>query len=809
MDLNELIQSYKKDKISVRQLISRIKASKELCDEVTKRTSFLDEYNPYDIIERLYYLVNDLTEVVKCKYCDNKASWCKRGLKDGYKEVCSSRECRNKQLSDAHTGNTTISENRDAEFIEWQKTVTEINDDIVKEHIKYDKFIPLITNEIILDYLNNRYEDSDSLEETLKRIELGIEEKPICALPGCNRPVTFIGRQRALFTKFCCPEHSAQSEETRDRCRQTNLEHWGTENVYDSEKYKQLMMEKYGVPYHFLREDIISKRAATCLERYGTIYPNQCKEIMDKVRQTTFEHYGYHCVFDIPEIFELSHSEETIEKIHNTNLERCGSISPWGSKEVREQIAKTNLERYGYECIFDIPEVQAKAHSEEAKQKIRETNLKKYGYTSPLASPEVRDKIYESMKQNATFQKSKKEDEVYDYIISLGYKAERHYKTKEFPFTCDIYLPEYDLYIEYQGSHFHNTYSFTGCREDFEVLKEYAAKSEELKKEKQIELSQYDNMIYVWSDLDVRKRVFAQEHNVRYLEIYKIESLEEVKYQLEFLLNCINNDKIFNVKEKYLMREFEYYKTLQPVPTLVKGVGCRNLIVRHFQCNEFYKKEIEIYATKPIERRKVIQNRCKELNKKERELGPWEIMTGFKKSGIYYGYSHFNPKWTNWFVNKYNIKTVYDPCGGWGHHMLGMLNCDKIVYNELNEKVVSNVQMMKDFFKIDNLEIHNEDAQYYVPDNVDAFFMCPPYYNVERYGDKSFETLDEYKAFLNSIFRIWRVSAANIFGLIIREDFVNLIDEEFSESYEVVYGESHFSRKNPKKNREMFYIFKK
>lgn len=829
---DSLIKDYKDGRLTDRQLLSYVKNTKEYKDEIVKRTSFLDNYEPYDIVERLYYIVNNLTDVVRCKYCNNKASWCKRGLKEGYRDICNSKECRSKQLTDSHNGKTIISENRNSDFIDWQSSVTTINDDIVKEHIKFDKFILLIDNPIILDYLKNRFKDSDSLEETLKRIELGIEEKPKCALPGCNNPVKFIGRKRAMFTKFCCSAHSAQSEETQKKRKQTNLEHWGTENVYDSEKYRQKMKEECGVEYVWQRKDVREKREIALLERFGTIYPSQVKEIMDKIRQTTLEHYGVECMFLTPEVFELAHSEETIQKIQETNIEKFGCISPLGSKDVRDKISETNKERYGEECMFNLDRVKEKAHSPEAIEKQKKTNIERYGHEYPLSSPEVQEKIkntvlerygvpcqlmtpenrnksFEKMKENGKLQKSHKEDEVSEFISSLGYIVERHHMTEEFPFNADIYLPDYRLYIEYQGSHFHNTYSFMGTEEDFDIIKTYYEKSQKLKEESgdKNKLTQYDNMIYVWSDLDVRKRVFAQDNHIRYFEIYRQPKIEYIKHQLEFLLACFDRKNIFNISEKLLREEFEYFKKTQ-VDELVETVGRKNLIIKQFQCTEFYKHEMEIFANEPNTRRKLIQNRCKYLDKKEWELTPNDLLTGFKKSGIYYGYSHFNPLWTNWFVNKYAIKTIYDPCGGWGHHMLGMLSCEKIIYNDINKKVAANVQKMKDYFDINNLQVNVSDARIFVSDNVDAFFMCPPYFNVEHY-EKDFESLDEYSLFLNSIFDIWHKNTARIFGVIIRDDFISLINDKPEEIFPVEYGKSHFSKANDKTYKECFYIFKK
>jgi hypothetical protein len=230
------------------------------------------------------------------------------------------------------------------------------------------------------------------------------------------------------------------------------------------------------------------------------------------------------------------------------------------------------------------------------------------------------------------------------------------------------------------------------------------------------------------------------------------------------------------------------------------------LCIKQFQGDLFYKKEIDLFANDILIRRKLIQNRVKYLNKKERELNANNILSGFKKSGIYYGYSHFNPQWTNWFINKFHIETIYDPCGGWGHHLLGMLKCKKIIYNDLSQETAENIRNMKKYFNIENLIIENQNAIDYIPDNVDAFFMCPPYYNVEDYGN-NFKNINEYTDFLNKIFDIWSNNSAKIFGLIIREDFIDLIKYKWYECYEVPMNKIHLI--SEKKNKEYFYIFKK
>lgn len=144
--LTSLLTKYKNNEISQRQFIISIKNNKDITDEVVSLTSFLDIYN-VDILERIYYIINGIKEPVKCRYCDNKAIFTGR-INEGYKEICNSKDCRSKQLSDKHTGNTKITDNRDVKFIEWQKSVTDINDDIICENIKIDRCVDLIDNAV-------------------------------------------------------------------------------------------------------------------------------------------------------------------------------------------------------------------------------------------------------------------------------------------------------------------------------------------------------------------------------------------------------------------------------------------------------------------------------------------------------------------------------------------------------------------------------------------------------------------------------------------------------------------------------------
>ena len=143
--------------------------------------------------------------------------------------------------------------------------------------------------------------------------------------------------------------------------------------------------------------------------------------------------------------------------------------------------------------------------------------------------------------------------------------------------------------------------------------------------------------------------------------------------------------------------------------------------------------------------------------------------------------------------------------------MLGMLSCNRIIYNDFNKSVCENIEKMKNRFVIDSLEVMNHDARDLKIDGVDAWFMCPPYYNVETYNEKSFKDIGNYKKFLNDIFGKWLESDCKLFGLVIREDLVGLVDCcEYSECHSLKVSKSHFNRTSgERRSNEKFYIFRK
>ena len=128
-----------------------------------------------------------------------------------------------------------------------------------------------------------------------------------------------------------------------------------------------------------------------------------------------------------------------------------------------------------------------------------------------------------------------------------------------------------------------------------------------------------------------------------------------------------------------------------------------NKLVKHFQFHEFYKHELDMwnknepYQGLPL-RSWIYAYRKKYIGKGYGELTQAEILRAFKISGIYIGYSFHSPFYIKRFIKDHNIKSIYDPSGGWGHRMLGAAaaGCE-YSYNDINVNTYKGCVAMQKF----------------------------------------------------------------------------------------------------------------
>jgi len=133
----------------------------------------------------------------------------------------------------------------------------------------------------IKNYLENRYSDSLSIQESYLRIKYNIENRPIC--PVCGKPVKFYGKETIkIFLNHCSTKCSSLDKNIQNKSKKTKLDKYGNENYNNSNKIKNTCLLKYGVNNVFnipkFRKnnkislnslETINKRKETCLKKYG------------------------------------------------------------------------------------------------------------------------------------------------------------------------------------------------------------------------------------------------------------------------------------------------------------------------------------------------------------------------------------------------------------------------------------------------------------------------------------------------------------------------------------------------------------
>jgi len=420
-----------------------------------------------------------------------------------------------------------------------------MTDDLIVEiFFKNDKVIPsrtresyLIKNEELYSYLKTRYKDSESIPETIWRIKLHIEERPVC--PICGKEVQYLKNGQY---SICC-SNSCGSKYSQYKNKKTCLEKYGVDSYLKTkeskEKRKKTCLNKYGVDSYSKTKEYKDKVINTSLERYGETNYAKTEESKDKVRKTCLKKYNTDC---------YSKSKDYKEKCLNTNNRKYGTNYYFQSEDFKEKSKIKNKEKYDSSLYCNSEDFNEKSKKsikekynsdyyfqcEDFKEKSKNTCKEKYGVSIYTKSNEYKDlfkdkdwiknnmlKSYNTKKKNNSFNKSQPEDDLYKILLEEYPDTIRQYRSKVYPFNCDFYIPSKDLYIEYQGTWTHNNHAFDPLNEnDINELNKW--------KEKSKTSNFYINAIETWTISDVKKRNIAKENNIKYLEIWNIDSIENI-----------------------------------------------------------------------------------------------------------------------------------------------------------------------------------------------------------------------------------------------------------------------------------------
>lgn len=281
------------------------------------------------------------------------------------------------------------------------------------------------------------------------------------------------------------------------KIKSTKLERYGDANYNNIDKHKETIKEKYNVENisqipevnDKIRNtkantdytEINEKRKITNLSKYNTEYATQSEIVKNKTIETNLKKFGVIC---------NSQTKEFKESVRKT----------WASKpeseiqRIADRRKQTNLERYGYECgnkdlIIESWNSKSEEEISLINEKRKQTNLELYGVDSPLQrhfknNDLLNEDYFKTFIKNERFDadacsnfynlsptgvlKYKKKFNVEEpnvtYIAKTQQKIFDFIKTDIKKYNVkniikgelDIFLPDYNLAIEYDGLFFHS-----------------------------------------------------------------------------------------------------------------------------------------------------------------------------------------------------------------------------------------------------------------------------------------------------------------------------------------------------------------
>ena len=252
------------------------------------------------------------------------------------------------------------------------------------------------------------------------------------------------------------------------------------------------------------------------------------KKVTENIQKTFISKYG---------VKNYSMTDEGRNKI---------SIKMSNKSDIERQVTlkkykQTCLRKYGTENIQKLPEINKKKEitatknhggvgfaSKELNEKIKTIIIKKYGVDNCSKSEEIKNKKIESKRIHKTFTNSKEEEYIYQKLLEKFTEVKRQYTSEKYPFACDFYIVQLDLYIEYQGMWSHGKYNNKKIYGPYdknnlkhqEILNKWQEKANTGSKN-------YEQAIDVWTKRDPLKRETAKKNNLNWIEFFSLNEFIE------------------------------------------------------------------------------------------------------------------------------------------------------------------------------------------------------------------------------------------------------------------------------------------
>ncbi|MFW5847407.1 MAG: DUF7487 domain-containing protein [bacterium] len=314
------------------------------------------------------------------------------------------------------------------------------------------KFVNLI-DEINIYHLKYFKDRNLKFTQQLYNYLYNITQIPKCKY--CNKEIKWRGVFKEGYSTYCSLKCSNSSEDRNMNRKETNKIKYGVSHISQSElikeKRQKTYLKKYGSKNIFENDKIKEKIKETNLKKYGTVYPIQSNEIKHKRVINNLKKYGVESPSKLDSVKDKN--KKTCNKKYG--VDSVMQVDVIKNKRLKSNIYnQNNLEKYKqlYGAYFDIKYLgngniivknQCKKHPEYEINNMLFYNRVNYNIKNPCP-------ICYPKQDNSSIN----EHEIRKWIENdLKIKTIKH---KINGFEIDIFLPDYNLGIEYNGLYWHS-----------------------------------------------------------------------------------------------------------------------------------------------------------------------------------------------------------------------------------------------------------------------------------------------------------------------------------------------------------------
>lgn len=185
-----------------------------------------------------------------------------------------------------------------------------------------------------------------------------LNEIPKCKT--CDKHVNFSGNLKDGYNDYCSVKCSANNSLTKEKLKETSIKKYDTTHPSKAKKVR----EKY---------------IKTCIDKYGVENVSQVDEINKKREKTITDKYGVNSYLKL-DICKEQLKEYSIKKLNVPHISK--------SNDIKEKKITTLIKNFG---------VSNPMFSENIKYKQKNTLIKNFNVSNPMFSPELKNKCVTNM----------------------------------------------------------------------------------------------------------------------------------------------------------------------------------------------------------------------------------------------------------------------------------------------------------------------------------------------------------------------------------------------------------------------------